>query len=43
MAAWARNRLVIEVRVDPRSDGLMRVDSDLARQLGRPVIIKATQ
>ena len=34
MGAWAKDRLSIEVRVDPRSDGLMRIDSDTLRQLG---------
>ena len=35
MATWARDRLTIEVRVDPRNDGVVRVDSDIMRQIGR--------
>lgn len=34
MAAWARDRLIIEVRVDPRNDGVVRVDSGTMRQIG---------
>ena len=34
LAAWARDRLTIEVRVDPRNDGVVRVDSDTMRQIG---------
>jgi hypothetical protein len=33
MAAWAKDRMVIGVRVDPRDDGL-RVDSDMLLQAG---------
>jgi hypothetical protein len=33
MAAWAETRLVVAVRVDPRSDGRIRVDSDMQRQM----------
>jgi len=31
---WAESRLSIAVRVDPRDDGMMRVDSALLRQMG---------
>jgi hypothetical protein len=34
MAAWAQRRVVIAVRIDPRADGMVRLDSDIARQLG---------
>ena len=34
MAAWARDRLTIEVRVDPRNDGVVRVDRGTMRQIG---------
>jgi hypothetical protein len=34
MAAWAKERIVIAVRVDPRNDGHVRVDSDMALQMG---------
>jgi hypothetical protein len=33
MAAWARKCLRIGVRVDPRNDGQLRIDSDIVRQL----------
>jgi hypothetical protein len=33
MAPWAKDRLTIAVRVDPRKAGLLRIDSDMARQL----------
>jgi hypothetical protein len=33
MAAWAKDRCLITLRVDPRSDGLVRLDSDIVRQL----------
>jgi hypothetical protein len=33
MASWAKDRLTIAVRVDPRKAGLLRIDSDMARQL----------
>jgi len=33
MAAWAKERVVIGVRVDPRNDGLLRIDSDMALQM----------
>jgi hypothetical protein len=33
MASWAKDRLSIAVRIDPRNDGLLRIDSDMARQL----------
>jgi hypothetical protein len=36
MAAWAKACLTIEVRVDPRNDGMLRVDSDMAKQLRQP-------
>jgi hypothetical protein len=31
---WAESRLIIDVRIDLRDDGMMRVDSDLLRQMG---------
>jgi hypothetical protein len=34
MAAWAKDRLVIAVRVDPRNDDHLRVDSDILLQMG---------
>jgi hypothetical protein len=34
MEAWAKDRIVIAVRVDPRDDGHLRVDSDMALQMG---------
>jgi hypothetical protein len=34
MAAWARERIQIAIRIDPRNDGLIRMDSDIARQIG---------
>jgi hypothetical protein len=34
MAAWAKRSTVIVVRVDPRNDDVVRVDSDLRRQMG---------
>jgi hypothetical protein len=34
MAAWANERVSIAVRIDPRNDGLVRLDSDIARQIG---------
>jgi hypothetical protein len=34
MTAWVKRSIVIGVRVDPRNDGLMRVDSDQMRQMG---------
>jgi hypothetical protein len=34
MASWAKERLVIGVRVDPRNDGYVRLDSDILRQIG---------
>ena len=36
MSAWAARSIAIGVRVDPRNDGLMRVDSDAMRQMGIP-------
>jgi hypothetical protein len=33
MAAWAKDCVTIAVRVDPRRDGGMRLDSDMRRQL----------
>jgi hypothetical protein len=33
MAAWASRSVTIAVRVDPRANGHMRIDSDLARQM----------
>jgi len=32
--SWAETRLHIAVRIDPRHDGLMRLDSDIRRQMG---------
>ena len=34
MTNWAKSRIVIEVRVDPRDDGMVRIDSDTLRQMG---------
>jgi hypothetical protein len=34
MAAWAKDRISMSVRIDPRNDGLMRIDSDMLRQMG---------
>jgi len=34
MASWAKARTRIVVRVNPRNDGMMRVDSDMRRQMG---------
>ena len=36
MLAWANTRLVIGLRVDPRNDGMLRIDSDMMRQMGLP-------
>jgi hypothetical protein len=36
MASWAKDRFVITVRVDPRSDEYLRLDSDIIRQLDLP-------
>jgi hypothetical protein len=36
MAAWARDCLTIGVRVDPRNDGRLYIDSDIMRQLNLP-------
>jgi hypothetical protein len=36
MSAWAKTRLCIVLRVDPRNDGLVRIDSDMRRQAGLP-------
>jgi hypothetical protein len=33
MDAWVKTRLIIGLRVDPRSDGAIQVDSDMRRQL----------
>lgn len=33
LAAWAKDRITIVVRVDPRNDGQVRIDSDLLRQM----------
>ena len=33
MTAWANRSLRIGVRIDPRTDGLMRIDSDMLAQL----------
>ena len=29
LAAWAKERIIISVRIDPRNDGLMRSDSEM--------------
>jgi len=34
MANWAKTRIVCEVRVDPRNDGMVRINSDALRQMG---------
>ena len=34
MASWAKERVVIGVRVDPRNDGYLRIDSDALLQMG---------
>jgi hypothetical protein len=34
MNRWIETRLVIALRIDPRTDGMMRVDSDMLRQMG---------
>jgi hypothetical protein len=34
MAAWADRSAKIAVRIDERDDGTVRIDSDIARQLG---------
>ena len=31
---WAKDRLTIAVRVDPRDDGMLRIDSNLRKQMG---------
>jgi hypothetical protein len=36
MSAWAARSTAIGVRVDPRNDGFLRVDSDALRQMGIP-------
>jgi hypothetical protein len=36
MSVWAQRSSRIKVRVDPRKDGFMRIDSDIARGLGLP-------
>jgi hypothetical protein len=33
MAAWAKDCRTYAVRIDPRNDGRMRIDSDILRQL----------
>ena len=33
MQTWAKDRLTIAVRVDPRNDGQVRLDSDMLRQM----------
>jgi hypothetical protein len=32
--SWAKDRVVIALRVDPREGGRVRIDSDIARQAG---------
>jgi hypothetical protein len=34
MDRWAETRLRIGIRVDPRDDGMLRLDSDILRQIG---------
>jgi hypothetical protein len=34
MNGWLDTRIVIGVRVDPRNDGMLRIDSDILRQAG---------
>jgi len=34
MASWAEERTVIAVRVDPREDDFLRIDSDMLLQMG---------
>jgi hypothetical protein len=34
MASWAKERIVIVVRIDPRNDGYLRIDSDALLQMG---------
>ena len=36
MSVWAQRSMRIKLRVDPRKDGFMRIDSDIARGLGLP-------
>jgi hypothetical protein len=36
MRAWAETRLTIALRIDPRNDGFMRIDSETRRQAGLP-------
>jgi hypothetical protein len=36
MIAWAKRSVAIGVRVSPRSDGMLRVDTDMLRQLDLP-------
>src|SRR2546422_11765885 len=31
MTSWAKTRIVIAVRIDPRNDSMIRIDSDLLR------------
>jgi hypothetical protein len=33
-ANWAKDRLTIALRVDPRDDGILRIDSNLRKQMG---------
>jgi len=33
MASWAKERVVIGVRIDPRNDGYLRIDSDMMLQM----------
>jgi hypothetical protein len=34
MAAWAKDRITIAVRIDPRNDGHLRLDSDMLLEMG---------
>jgi hypothetical protein len=34
MSSWAKTRITIALRIDPRSDGKVRIDSDILRQMG---------
>jgi hypothetical protein len=34
MASWAKDRIAVGVRIDPRNDGRLRMDSDMLLQAG---------
>jgi hypothetical protein len=42
MEPWAKRCLVIGVRIDPRNDGFVRVDSDMMQQAGSIPNVKGT-